>query len=129
MLSLARYTRQGVANPWAGARDGVILYAQNYRNLLKNAAWLTVIVWVLTLLIFILVFAPVAAVASLFPGVAGFWTFAIAVVTAFSLKAALIDPIAMTTPMLGTRTVGRPATKSPLGIQSRREPKSDFRTR
>ena len=93
---LARNLRQGEENPWAGARDGVILYAQNYRNLLKNAAWLTAIVWVLTLLIFTLVFAPVAAVASLFPGVAGFWTFAIAVVTAFSLKAALIDPIAMT---------------------------------
>ena len=46
---LARNLREGEENPWAGARDGVILYAQNYRNLLKNAAWLTAIVWVLTL--------------------------------------------------------------------------------
>ncbi|MES0873902.1 hypothetical protein [Sinimarinibacterium thermocellulolyticum] len=93
---LAYNIRTQQQNPWAGARDGVVLYAQNYQNLLKNALWLTVFVWFLTLLVFILVFAPVAALAALFPGVAGFWTFAIAAITAYSLKAALIDPIAMT---------------------------------
>ncbi|MFC4250278.1 hypothetical protein [Sinimarinibacterium flocculans] len=93
---LAYNIRTQQENPWAGARDGVVLYAQNYKNLLKNAVWLTVFVWFLTLLVFIIVFAPVAALVALFPGVAGFWTFAIAAVTAYALKAALIDPIAMT---------------------------------
>ncbi len=93
---LAYNIRTQQTNPWAGARDGVVLYAQNYKNLLKNALWLTVFVWFLTLLVFILVFAPIAALVAFFPGVAGFWTFAIAAVTAYSIKAALIDPIAMT---------------------------------
>lgn len=93
---LAYNIRTQQENPWAGARDGVVLYAQNYKNLLKNALWLTVFVWLLTLLIFILIFAPVAALVALFPGTAGFWTFAIAAITAYAFKAALIDPIAMT---------------------------------
>jgi hypothetical protein len=93
---LAYNIRTQQQNPWAGARDGVVLYAQNYKNLLKNALWLTIFVWLLTLLVFILVFAPVAALVALFPGAAGFWTFAIAVITAYAIKAALIDPIAMT---------------------------------
>jgi hypothetical protein len=93
---LAYNIRTQQQNPWAGARDGVVLYAQNYKNLLKNALWLTVFVWFLTLLVFILVFAPVAALVAFFPGIAGFWTFAIAAITAYAIKAALIDPIAMT---------------------------------
>lgn len=93
---LAYNIRTRQENPWAGARDGVVLYAQNYKNLLKNALWLTVFVWLLTLLIFIVIFAPVAALVALFPGTTGFWTFAITAITAYAFKAALIDPIAMT---------------------------------
>lgn len=93
---LAHNIRTGATNPWASSRDAVVLYAQNYKVLLKNAVFLTFIVWGLTLLIFVVVFAPVAALVGLFPGVAGFWTFALAAVTAWSLKAALVDPLAMT---------------------------------
>src|SRR5690606_11858175 len=64
--------------------------------MLKNAVLVTVIVWLLTLLIFVVVFAPVAALVGLFPGVAGFWTFVLAAVCAWGLKAALVDPFAMT---------------------------------
>ncbi len=93
---LAYNVRNRIENPWAGARDGLILYAQNYKNLLKNALWLTLIVWGMTLLIFLVVFLPVAALASLAPSLAGFWTFAIAAIVAWSIKAALVDPLAMT---------------------------------
>ena len=93
---LAHNVRTESDNPWASSRDAVVLYAQNYKSILKNAVFVTVIVWVLTLLIFLLVFAPVAAVVSYFPGVAGFWTFALAGVSAWGLKAALVDPFAMT---------------------------------
>ncbi|MGV8940053.1 MAG: hypothetical protein ACOH1P_00735 [Lysobacter sp.] len=92
---LAHNVRTGSTNPWASSRDALVLYAQNYKTMLKNAIFVTVIVWILTLAIFILVFAPVAALASLFPGIAGFWTFALAAVTAWGLKAALVDPFAM----------------------------------
>jgi hypothetical protein len=85
----------GAVNPWAVARDSVVLYAQNYQGVLKNAAFLTVMIWVLTLLIFIIVFAPIAALIGLFHVHAGIWIFALALVAALSLKAALIDPFAM----------------------------------
>lgn len=93
---LAYNIRTKQDNPWAGARDGTVLYAQNYRNLLQNALWLTLFVWLLTIGVFVLIFAPVAAFVSVFPGVGGFWTFAITAIAAWSVKAALIDPIAMT---------------------------------
>ncbi|HET9048819.1 MAG TPA: hypothetical protein VFN29_07675 [Chiayiivirga sp.] len=93
---LAYNIRNRIDNPWAGAREGVVLYAQNYKNLLKNALWLTVIVWAATLVIFLVVFLPVAAIATVLPTLAGFWTFAIAAIVAWSIKAALVDPLAMT---------------------------------
>jgi len=89
---LAHAIRTRSTDAWASARDAVVLYAQNYKTMLKNAVWLTFIVWGLTLLIFVLVLGPVAALVSLFPGVAGFWTFALALVAAVSIKAAIVDP-------------------------------------
>lgn len=93
---LAYNIRNRIENPWEGARDGVVLYAQNYKNLLKNALWLTLIVWGATLVIFLAVFMPVAALTALVPSIAGFWTFAIAALVAWSIKAAFVDPLAMT---------------------------------
>jgi len=93
---LAEILRQRSDNPWATARDSVVLYAQNYKGVLKNAAFLTFIVWGLTLLIFLVVIGPLAALAAVFPKIAGVWTFVLAVVAALSLKAALVDPFAMT---------------------------------
>ena len=73
-----------------------MLYAQNYKGVLKNAAFLTFIIWGLTLVILLLVAAPIAALIGLFHVHAGIWTFALAVIAALSLKAALIDPFATT---------------------------------
>ena len=84
------------SNAWAIARDSVVLYAQNYKGVIKNAAFLTLIIWVLTIVIFAVVFAPVAALIGVFHVHAGIWTFALALIAALSLKAALIDPFAMT---------------------------------
>jgi len=93
---LAYNIRTKQENPWAGARDGVVLYAQNYKNLLKNAIWLTLIVWALSFVVFLVMLTPALAIAAAFPGATGFWSVVIAVLLAWSLKAALIDPIAMT---------------------------------
>lgn len=93
---LAYNIRTRQTNPWAGARDGVVLYAQNYKNLLKNAIWLTVLVWTLSFLVFLVMLAPAVAIAALYPGAAGTWSVVIAVLLAWSVKAALIDPLAMT---------------------------------
>lgn len=91
---LAQILRKHTDNPWAVARDSVVLYAQNYKGVLKNAVFLTLIVWGLTLLLWIGVAAPIAALIGLFHVQAGVWTFVLAFIAALSIKAALIDPFA-----------------------------------
>jgi len=91
---LAQILRKQTDNPWAIARDSTVLYAQNYKGVLKNAAFLTFVIWGLTLVILLLVAAPIAALIGLFHIHAGFVTFALALIAALSLKAALIDPFA-----------------------------------
>jgi hypothetical protein len=93
---LAYIIRTHSENPWAGARDGVILYAQNYRMLLKNAVSLAIFAWILSFGIFLLAIAPVAALVAWIPGLAGFWLLILAIVAAYALKAALVDPFVMT---------------------------------
>ena len=39
--------RQNSQHPFETARQGVVLYAQNGKTMVKNAIWLTVIMWVL----------------------------------------------------------------------------------
>ena len=92
---LAHNIRVRSDNPWATSRDALVLYAQNYGKMLKNALFLAVIVWGLTLLIFLVTLGPFLAVVSFFPEGAGFWMVAVAFVFAISLKAAIIDPFAM----------------------------------
>jgi hypothetical protein len=91
---LAQILRKQTDNPWAVARDSTVLYAQNYKSVLKNAAFLTFIIWGLTLVILLVVAAPIAALIGLFHVHAGIVTFVLAVIAALSLKAALIDPFA-----------------------------------
>jgi hypothetical protein len=91
---LAQILRKQTDNPWAVARDSIVLYAQNYKGVLKNAVFLTLIVWGLTLLLWIGVAAPIAALIGLFHVQAGVWTFVLAFIAALSIKAALIDPFA-----------------------------------
>ncbi len=83
-------------NPWAASRTALILYAQNYTKFLKNAVWLAIFIWVLTFLVFLVVLGPVALLVGLFPGTAGPLTLIIAIVFAWGIKQAVIEPIGMT---------------------------------
>ena len=94
-IILAYSIRSGGENPWEDSRKALVLYAQNYQNILKNALFLTFFVWALTLVVFIIALTPMAIIVSLFPGTAGFWAFVFALVFAWSLKAAIIEPFAM----------------------------------
>jgi len=91
---LAQILRRGDDEPWAVARDSVVLYAQNAKGALKNAVFLTLVIWGLTLLVLVAAAAPVAAMLAVFHVHAGIATFALAVIAALCLKAALIDPFA-----------------------------------
>ena len=93
---LAYNIRTASDNPWASSRTALILYAQNYKAFLKNAFFLAFFIWGLTFLVFLLVLAPIAALVSLFPGAAGSMTLIIALVFAWGVKQAVIEPIGMT---------------------------------
>jgi hypothetical protein len=94
-IILAYLIRTRTTNPWDGARDALILYAQNYKHFLKNAVWLSLFMWGTTLVIFLVLLAPAGAVAYLVHGNAGVWTFAFAVIFALALKKALLEPLAI----------------------------------
>src|SRR5699024_892658 len=58
--------------------------------------WLALFICAMTFIVFLVVLLPVAALVSLFPGTAGILTLIIAVVFAWGIKQAVIEPIGMT---------------------------------
>jgi hypothetical protein len=92
---LAHAIRTRSENAWESAHDGLVLYAQNARPMLVNAAWLTLITWVLSFLVFLVMLAPAAAVIWLLPGESGAGIFVFALVFAWAVKAAFIEPFAL----------------------------------
>ncbi len=93
---LAHLMRTRAENPWASSRTALVLYAQNYMAFLKNAVWLAAFIWVMTFLVFLLVLAPAGLLVSIFPGSAGPLTLMVALVFAWGVKQAVIEPIGMT---------------------------------
>jgi hypothetical protein len=93
-IILAYLIRTRTANPWKTAEEGLVLYAQNYKHFLKNAAWLSVFLWAFTILIFVVIVGPFAALAAVIHG--GFvWTLALAIIFAWAAKASLLEPVAI----------------------------------
>lgn len=87
--------RTHAVNPWAGAETALVLYAQNYKVLLKNAAWLTIITYVLAFVVFLIMLAPAAALVWVIPNAWGAGGFVFAILFAWAVKAALIEPFAV----------------------------------
>ena len=82
-------------NPWKGAQEGLVLYGQNAKLMMINAAWLTAIVWILSVVVFLVMLVPAAALVYLLPGNLSAAGFAFAIVFAWAVKAALIEPFAI----------------------------------
>ncbi len=93
---LAYNIKTDADNPWSASQSALILYAQNYTAFLKNAVWLAFLIWGLTFLVFLLILAPVGGLVALFPGSAGPLTLIVAVIFAWGIKQAVIEPFAMT---------------------------------
>ncbi|MFV8836041.1 hypothetical protein [Aquisalimonas sp.] len=92
---LAYNIRTRSDNPWESSRRALVLYAQNYMAFLKNAFFLTFFIWGLTFLVFLIALGPAAGLVALFPGTAGALTLMLALVLAWGIKAAVIEPFAM----------------------------------
>ena len=93
---LAHNMRTRADNPWRSGQAALILYAQNYKAFLMNAFVLAFVIWGMTLVVFLLALAPAAGIVALFPGSAGMLTLIIAIVFAWGVKQAVIEPFAMT---------------------------------
>ncbi|XOZ33623.1 hypothetical protein ACMDCT_15675 [Halomonadaceae bacterium KBTZ08] len=93
---LAYNIRNDADNPWRASQTALILYAQNYKAFLKNAFFLALFIWGTTFLVFLLILAPVGALVSLFPGMAGSLTVIVTLVFAWGIKQAVIEPMGMT---------------------------------
>ncbi len=94
-IILGHAIRARSENAWEAAHDGLVLYAQNARAMMVNAGWLTLVTWVLAALVFVLMLAPAAAVALLLPGEGTASVVVLAIVFAWAIKAAVIEPFAM----------------------------------
>lgn len=92
---LAHGIRSRADNPYASAKDALVLYAQNGKKMLANAAWLTLIVWAISLVVFFIMLAPAAAVVYLIPGAWSAGGFVFAILFAWAVKVALIEPFAI----------------------------------
>ena len=93
---LAYAIKTGSTNPWASAKDALVLYGQNYKVMLKNAAWLAIIVYLLSFVVFLVMLAPAALVVYLMPGAWAAGGFLFALLFSWAVKAALLEPFAIT---------------------------------
>ncbi len=92
---LAYAIRTRSTNPWDSAKTALVLYGQNYKPMLKNAAWLTVFTYILAFLVFLIMLAPAAALVYFIPGAWSAGGFIFAILFAWAVKVALIEPFAI----------------------------------
>tara|TARA_R100000365_G_C2741466_1_gene70146 strand:- start:1051 stop:2034 length:984 start_codon:yes stop_codon:yes gene_type:complete len=93
---LAYAIRTRSTDAWGSAKEALVLYAQNYKPMLKNAAWLAIIVYGLSILVFVVMLAPAALVVYMMPGAWAAGGVVFALLLAWSVKAALLEPFAIT---------------------------------
>ena len=84
-------------NPWVGAREGLVYYAQNAKPILMTSIWIVILERVLAVVLWLLLLAPAAAITVMLPaGVresGGVVTVLIAILLAGTLRSAFIKPL------------------------------------
>jgi len=84
-------------NPWASAKDGLIYYAQNSKEILKTGVFVVILDKVLTFLVWIVMLAPAFALSWAMPrsmvGFGSLFVFALAALLASNVRAAFLKPI------------------------------------
>jgi hypothetical protein len=84
-------------NPWASAKDGLIYYAQNSKEILKTGVWIVILDKVLTGVVWVVMLAPAFLIAAIMPKsmvAVGFWfVFGFAALLAGNVRAAFLKPL------------------------------------
>jgi hypothetical protein len=94
-IILAHLIRTKSENPWSGSRDALVLYGQNAKPMLINAAWITLVTYALAFVVFLVMLAPAGVVVYLIPGAWSAGGFVFAILFAWAVKVALIEPFAI----------------------------------
>jgi hypothetical protein len=88
---------RGDVEPWQGAREGMVYYAQNAVPILKTAVWIVILERALTIVLWLLLLAPAAAITLMLPGsvreMGGLVTILVAAILAGPLRAAFLKPL------------------------------------
>lgn len=94
ILAYAMHTRSD--NPWDASKSALVLYGQNYKVMFKNAAWLALIIYGLSFLVFLVMLVPAGLLVYLVPGGWSATGVVLALLMAWSIKAAVLEPLAVT---------------------------------
>ncbi len=86
---------RGDENQWRSAKDGLVYYAQNWKPVLKTAAWAVVLEYALSAASFFALLAPCLALGSVFPRLGG-WAILVGVILAMNLRSAVFRPLLLT---------------------------------
>lgn len=92
---LAHLIRTKSENPWRDAQGALVLYAQNAKPMLINAAFITLVGWALAFVVFLIMLAPAGAVVYMIPGAWSAGGVVFAILFAWAVKVALIEPFAI----------------------------------
>lgn len=92
---LAHLIRTKSQNPWRDAQGALVLYAQNAKPMLINAAFITLVGWALAFVVFLIMLAPAGAVVYMIPGAWSAGGVVFAILFAWAVKVALIEPFAI----------------------------------
>jgi hypothetical protein len=92
---LAHGIRTRSENPYASAKEALVLYGQNAKPMMINAAWLTLFTWGLSIVVFFVMLAPAAAVVYIIPGAWAAGGVVFALLFAWAVKVAIIEPFAI----------------------------------
>lgn len=84
---------RGDVNPWISAREGLVYYCQNAREVLKTALWVVVLDKVLTAVAWVVCLAPGFLISRAVPGNAGLFALGLGLLLALNLRAAFLKPL------------------------------------
>ena len=83
---------RGDENPWRGGKDGLVYYCQNSKTILKTAVGCVLLDYVLTAIVWVVMFIPAFLLAKIAPVLAG-WSAAIAILFAWNFRSAVLKPL------------------------------------
>jgi hypothetical protein len=87
----------GEANPWRGAQDGLVYYAQNARPILKQSVWIVALEHLLSAILWLAFLIPAAALTAMLPAsvreMGGVITIVIAILFALAARGAFLKPV------------------------------------